>query len=728
MQRAQSSYQSGKLAEAANCCRQIIAAAPENADAMHLLGLSLAESGAFEEGIRWLKRALEKMPQSPDIHFNLGNIFQSRGRIQEASACFEAVIRIQPDHGSAYYNLGNLCLGQKRFEDAVAHFNRAKDIRPENPGVWHNLGVALTALGRLESARSCYLHAVRIEATPGVSLNSLGILLKDTGDLAGARDCFRKIVSVRPDYVPGWTNLGNVCLAMSDLEAAEDAFTQALRLSPDSPEVHYNRATLLQERGLLEESLAEYRNTLALKPDYPVAACQLFLLARQGCDWPLAEKWGVRVAEDTEKRIGRHEKPAEMPFVNIIRDMDPDRNLQVARAWSRRFHGRRAQCPLDEKIDGGGKRDTLTIGYLSRDFRNHPVGLLVCGMLSCHDRTRFQVFGYAYGPSDDSDARKTMAAGCDRFFDIGVMSDRDAAEKIHRDGVDILVDLTGHTRGNRMGILAFKPAAIQVSYLGFLSSSGAPFMDYIITDRLATPPEEAPHYTEKFVYMPHSFMATDNRQAISDKVFSRKDFGLPENGFVFCSFNNPYKIDPAVFSCWMRILKGVPESVLWLFSKNDRTAANLKREAKARGVSADRLIFAGKVPLETHIARLRLADLALDTWCYNGGATTANTLWAGVPVISLPGDHFVSRMGASCLSAMGLRELIAKDEADYEHLAVHLGTHLEELGRLRTRVEECRNAAPLFNTPLFTRNVEAAYSAMWERYAAGKPPAQIALT
>ncbi|MDO8123229.1 MAG: UDP-N-acetylglucosamine-peptide N-acetylglucosaminyltransferase [Candidatus Hermodarchaeota archaeon] len=367
----------------------------------------------------------------------------------------------------------------------------------------------------------------------------------------------------------------------------------------------------------------------------------------------------------------------------------------------------------------------MVIGYLSNDFRYHPVAQLMLSLFGLHDRNRFKVVGYSHGIDDGSHYRKRIQQDCDKFVDLRNLGHADAAKRIYEDNIDILVDLNGHTAGSRLEICSCRPAPIQVTYLGFPGTSGAYFFDYIITDRIVTPQDHAPYYTENFVYLPHSYQVNDHTQSISDKEWQRKDFNLPEDGFIFCSFNQPYKIEPVMFSVWMKILTKVPKGVLWLSWGQGTAKTNLRREAEARGVESRRLVFAENMPMNEHLARLRLADLALDTRVYNGGATTSNALWAGVPVITLQGGHFPSRMSSSLLTSIGLPELITHTAAEYESLAVRLACDAHELETIRQKLATNRLEKPLFDTPRFVRNLEKAYKEMWKIFLAGEQPRRI---
>jgi predicted O-linked N-acetylglucosamine transferase (SPINDLY family) len=362
------------------------------------------------------------------------------------------------------------------------------------------------------------------------------------------------------------------------------------------------------------------------------------------------------------------------------------------------------------------------VGYLSGDFKDHAVAFQVRGLLEKHDRNHFEIFGYATNPDNGSSYRRKLIDACNHFRDVHARTNLSIAEQIHKDGVDILVDMSGHSRDNRLGIAALRPAPIQVSYLGFLSTTGAGFIDYVLADEVVIPEDHSAFYTEKIAYLPHCYQANDDGMPIAVQRQNRHQWDLPDDAFVYCSFNQPYKIDARLFQTWMRILKRVDHGVLWLVERSGQAVNNLRRAAEQAKVDPARLVFTGFVPLDQNLARLRLADLGLDTVTYNGGATTSNALWAGVPVLTAMGGHWVSRMSASALQCTGLSELIAADLDEYAQIAVELAANPDRLEAVRDHLHRQRLASPLFNTALFTRYVEKAYESMWQRHICGLPP------
>ena len=484
---------------------------------------------------------------------------------------------------------------------------------------------------------------------------------------------------------------------------------------------------VLADQGRLGDAMAAFRASLELQPDLNEACAGLYPLLQVACEWIELDELGTRLDALNRDRLAQGMPAAEPPLGNVGRVDDPAANLEVARSWGQAIavEAARHRVTFPTAGRGRGAGGKIKLGYLSRDFQDHPLVHLMGRVFPLHDRARFSVAAYSLGPDDGSRYREQIERDSDRFVDMAAMDNLEAAERIHADGIDILVDLMGHTRRNRLEICGLRPAPLQVTYLGFPGTSGAPFLDYAIGDKIVAPPEHGNYYQEKLIILPQCYQMNDNNSQISDKLITRADFGLPEDAFVFCSFNNPSKIDPVMFGVWMDLLRDLPNSVLWLFRNNELARRNLEREAAARDIAADRLVFADTIAKEEHVARMRLADLALDTRIYNGHTTTSDALWAGLPVVTLEGRHFASRVSSSILHAMYMPDLITHDLAAYKTLAASLAGDRSALQAVRQRIEQNRASAPLFDTPAFVGQLEAAYERMWGIYLSGESPQPI---
>ncbi len=555
-------------------------------------------------------------------------------------------------------------------------------------------------------------------------------LYDDTSFLEELERQYRSMVLSKPSMnwqtaqdAKDWFHAANSAVKRMDLSAAILSYQKAISRRPDWDAAHYNLAVAYHLAEDEQRAIDHAIKAIQINPDYAIAYPLLYRLARHVCDWSMAEKAELRLDAITRSQLAHAARTTEPPMTHIRRCMDVHANFKVARSWSHHLEQlNKKQSPLPVYRIEQTRHQRLRVGYLSGDFKDHAVAFQVKGLLEQHDRKNFEIYGYASNPDNGSAYRKKLVNACDCFRDVHERPNRSIAEQIRKDGIHILVDMAGHSKDNRLGIAALRPAPVQVSYLGFLGTTGADFIDYVLADAIVVPEAHKPFYSEEVVYLPHCYQANDDQLAISPKKQKRAHWHLPEDGFVYCSFNQPYKIDKRLFQTWMRILQRVEGSVLWQVERSALARENLRHAAAKAGVDPARLIFTGFVPMDQNLARLQLADLMLDTTIYNGGATSSNALWAGVPVIATLGDHWVSRMSASALNCLGLDELIANDLDGYERIAVELAKDTERLETIRLKLKRQRVTAPLFNTALFTQHVESAYHIMWRRFANGLPP------
>jgi len=570
----------------------------------------------------------------------------------------------------------------------VGQYRKAIALKPDHTGAYNNLGLILHGQRKLAEAMAQYQQALAIQPALAEAHNNLGMTLADQGRLAEAMTHYQQALAIKPAFAEAHGNLGNA----------------------------------FRDQGRLVEAVVQYRQALALRPDLAEAESQLMHQLQHLCEWT-----GLEVLFDRQRQLVQEKThPKIPPFTLLAIPSSAAEQLVCARTYAA---SRFSSCAtLREQLRFNfvrAPKPTLRIGYLSADFRQHATAYLMAELFELHDHTRFAVFAYSYGPDDGSAMRKRIGNACNRFVDSAAESFVETARRIYEDRIDILVDLKGHTHAARTEIVAWRPAPIQVNYLGYPGTMGADFVDYLITDRFITPPEHAPFFSEQPVYLPDCYQINDRQRVIATPALTRAECGLPEEGLVLCCFNNAYKIMPAVFDIWMRVLTTIPGSVLWLLEANSEAAANLRREATARGVAPDRLVFAPRQPLAQHLARHGQADLFLDTWPYNAHTTASDALWAGLPVLTCAGETFASRVAGSLLTAVGLPELITHSLAEYEAAAMRLARHPTELAGLRRRLETNRLTTPLFDSERFTRHIERAYRLMWERYVSGEAPQAI---
>lgn len=623
--------------------------------------------------------------------FQHGNALYDQGRMDEAIVAYGRAVRSKPDHSEAHNNLGAALQARGRMEEAIAAYREAVHRQPDYATAWSNLGSALQGQGKLDDAVAAYREALRL----------------------------------KPGYGMAHYNLGNALRVLGRPSEAIGACRAAVRLKPDFPEAHSNLGAVLTEQGHLEEARAAYLDALRLRPGWGSAAANIVHLDRQLCRWDdlAARAAALREAIAIDAPLAK----GINPFSMLVSDLSRSEHLRCARQWvaHKQFH-RTGDLPRSAPSGERAPRP-LRIGYLSADFHEHATAHLLAGLLESHDREAFEIIAYSYGGPDAGPMRRRLQSACARFVEIGALSDRVAAAGIYADGVDVLVDLKGYTQHARTAILTYRPAPIQAQFLGYPGTMGTRLVDYLIADRFVVPEAHFRDYDEHIVHLPDCYQPNDPHR-LTDATPTRSDAGLPETGMVFCSFNETYKITPVMFDIWMRLLQTVPGSLLWLLASNRWAPDNLRREARVRDVDPARLIFAPRVSQAAHLGRLALADLVLDSLPVNAHTTASDALLAGVPVLTCPGATFASRVAGSLLRTMGLFELIANDLEDYERKARELAESTQLLGGLKAKVRERRQISPLFDAGRFARHLEAAYRAMWDRYARGEAPAAISVS
>ena len=678
-------HRAGRLAGAASIYSAILDAVPAHFDALHLLGVLHHQQGREEEAARLIGRALELDPASADAFSNLGAVYRALGRRDEAACMLERAIELDPSLAAAHNNLGGVLQDLGRRRDAEDAYRRAISIAPTFADAHSNLAGLLLERGQHEAA-----------------LRACGEALASDGRHAAAL-----------------ANMGNAWRALGRPDRAREALERAIAAGRPGADVHHNLALALDDEGRREAALAAWRQALEIDPWHGPALSGALVTRRVLADWQDLDALGTRFAEALERGV-----EGLSPFALLLEDSTPAQQLACARAWARQ---RAASTPPRDSAFAWRQPDDgqIRIGYVSADYHRHPTAQLIAGMIEAHDRTAFRIHAYSSGPDDGSALRKRLVAAFDAFRDVRGQSPAQIAEHIHGDGIDILVDLKGYTLEAITGVFALRPAPVQVNYLGYPGTMGADFIDYLIADDTVVPAGADAHFDERIVRLPGSYQVNDRQRNVAATP-SREACGLPGRAFVFCCFNAPQKISPALFTLWMEILHAVPDSVLWLLDASPSTPlkTNLRREAGARGIAAERLMFAPRRPPEEYLAQYRLADLFLDTLPYNAHTTASDALWAGCPVLTCPGVTFASRVAASLLRAAGLPELVTGSLDDYRARAVAYGTGAmrDELTGLRDRLGRNREQCILFDTAAFTRQIEAAYLRMHERRASGEPP------
>jgi protein O-GlcNAc transferase len=705
----------GRYADAMASFQRAIELDPTYAIGYNNLGIAHFEQGDFENAAACYQRALELNPTFSEAHNNRGNVLVKLNRAGEALGHYEHARLQKPamlNHGKALQQLG-------LHGAAVQSYERALAAEPDNAEALSNCASALLSLKRPEEALQLCERAIRLKPDFPEAYNNLGGALRRLGRHAEAAAACESALRVRPAYAAALSNLANIMLANNLTQEAIEYCDRAIALDPQLAEAHEQRAAALVKAGRPEDAALSFARVLEIAPEYNFAMGGLVSARLACCDWTGYEAARAQIIAGVAAG-----KLVVQPFTLLALCDSPDLHLKCARILAA------DQMPANCRLLWSGRRhehQRIRVAYLSADYHQHATALLMAGLFEAHDRSRFEITAISFGPDDGGAMRQRLQRAFDRFVDVRARSDVEVAALMQSLEIDIAVDLKGYTGDSRPAILARRPAPIQVNYLGYPGTMGLEQIDYLLADRVALPPELAAQCSEAVVYMPDCYQVNDASRTIAERTPTREEVGLPQSGFVFCCFNNNYKLTPAVFDVWTRLLVRVPGSVLWLLGDNPSAVRNLRGEADRRGLDPTRLVFAPRLPADEHLARQRLADLFLDTLPYNAHTTSSDALWAGLPVLTCMGNAFPGRVAASLLQAIGLPELVTNNLGGYEERAFELATQPERLRDLRVRLAHNRSSCPLFDTLRFCRHIESAYTTMWQRHQAGLAPETFAV-
>lgn len=672
-------HQRGELAAAHRVYQATLARDPDNFHANLFLGALLHQSGRSALAEPYLLRATKLGPHIPDPWVNLAIVSQHLEKPQEAEAHFRRALKLDDSLASAWQGLGSLSQQDPNSDSkAQEYYERAHRCDPQSPMPLYNLATLHLDRQRYRAALQAADRALK--RAPGMP----------------------EALGVRADAL---INLG-------EFEAALSATGKAQSLQADDANLAYLEGFALTELGRLPAALEAFETALKLQPDNGGAIAAALFCRRQLCAWGGTERLLERFREGITAGL-----TGLTPFSFLAEASNRNEQLDCAKLWSSQWPEPLPNTTISER-DTADKK--LTIAYLSADYYRHPTAYLAAGMFEAHDREQFRVIAYSNSRDDSSPIRRRLEAAFDEFVDIRELSPRAVAKRMRSDGVDILVDLKGHTREAATGVVALHPAPVVVQYLGYPGTMGAPFVDYLIGDHRVTPADHQADFSEHLVQLPASYQINDSQRPLPAIATSREEHGLPASGIVFCCFNNAWKFQPDTFAIWMEVLRDTPDSVLWLLGRQStpQVASTLRATAEAAGIAPSRLVFSKSRPLEAYLELYHHADLFLDSWPYNAHTTASDSLWMGCPVLTLPGETFASRVGASLLAASNLESLICKSPEDYRRKAVALANDAPRLESLRKQLVDERENNPLFNTLATTRHIEAAYKEMWRRFLA----------
>ncbi len=660
----------GDLGGAETLYLQVLRVVPDSFEARHGLGLIRLRQGRTGEALELIGGALALAPGRPEALCNYGNALRAAGRFAEALASYDRALAAQPKMMQALFNRGNVLSDMGRFAEAVSSFDGALAVQPNLAQGWNNRGNALRELKQFRAALESYGRALTLRPGHAPTLNNRALALRDLGLLPQALESSGQAVAAAPRFADALHTHGSILSELNRPLEAHDCFERAV----------------------------------AADPGHPFALGALAHSALVLCDWSRTDKIADMLKADILAGRG-----AIQPFTLMGYWDDSVLQRRCAENYLRHMMPVRPE-PLWR---GGTRRPgKIRLAYLSADFRNSAAAYLTAELFERHDRERFEVTAISFGPDDGSAMRVRLMKAFDAFHDVRGHSDREAAELIRSLDADIAIDMMGYTLHSRPAILAHRPCPVQVSFLGYPGTMAADFIDYVIGDEIVLPQDRQAHYAEKIARLPGSYYPVVSTNAISPQTPSRKEAGLPEKGFVFCCFNNGWKISARMFSVWMRLLAKKPGSVLWLLDPGAEARANLRQAAAAGGIDVDRLVFAERTAPDRHLARHRLADLFLDTLPYNAHTTACDALWAGLPVVTCMGESFAARVAASLLHAIGMQELMTSSLDAYEALALELSHDSERLEALRDKLAQNRLTTPLFDAAAYRGHLEAAYVSM----------------
>ena len=686
-------HSKGNISEAAKYYEYFINQGFKDAIVFSNYGVILKKFGKLQEAEVSYRKAIEIKPNYAEAHYNLGIILDKIGKLQEAELSTRKAIEIKPNYAEAYSNLGTILKSLGKLQEAEFSYRKAIEINPNYAEAHLNLGAMLKSLGKLQEAELSTRKAIEIKPNYAEAYSNLGTILKSLGKLQEAEFSYRKAIEINPNYAEAYSNLGAMLNELEKLQEAEFYTRKAIEINPNYAEAYSNLGTILRALGKLYDAISCYNKAIELNKNLSLAKSGLIETKGLICDWSEQKTQAIFL-----DKLGI-EGSAVYPLGLFYLEDNPLKQLKIAKKLYKENFFKKSN-PL-----ANFKNKKIHIGYFSADFRAHPMMYLMGNLFKLHDKSKFKIYLYSFVRKEDEYTKIARESGC-IFRDIKELNDADVVELARRDQLDIAIDRMGYVKGHRMNIFSYRVAQIQIHYMAHPGTLGTDCIDYLIADKIIIPKEYEKFYTEKIIRMPNCYQCNDNTKEICKEPISRKEFNLPEKGFIFTCFCANNKITPKEFDIWIRLLKKIKGSVLWLYKSNQYSEKNLTYEAEKRNIDPKRIIFAHKLPLKKHLARHSLGNLGLDTFNYNGHTTTSDALWAGLPVLTKIGESFAARVSASILNSLGMPELITYTEEEYEEKALYLANNPVELVRLKSKLNKSRKTSTLFNTEIFTKDLE----------------------
>ena len=701
-------FKSGQFELANKLAKSLTEKYPSHQFGWKVLGSLLSLAGKFGEAVRPSQKAVDLLPLDSEAHYNLATNLSKLGQLEKAEKSYKKAIELKPDYFEAYNNLGITLWHLEKYHDAELIYKKINKLNPRYFKAYSDLGTILYKQSKFDEAEQHYKKAIELKPDYFVAYSKLGNTLCELSKFDEAEQYYKKAIELRADYFEAHNNLGTVYQKLGKLYQAEKSYKHAIKLKKNNPEPYYNLGNIFLELGQIKEAIKLYDNSLLINSNYELAKSIKLYQHAKICDWDT-----IKNNQEAIKKLGTSEIGIN-PLNFFSLDDSPEKHYLRSKIYTQKNFLQKKTIFLKTEMPS----KSLKIGYFGSDFCDHPVMHLLMQVLKLHDRKKFKIYAYSYGPEKKGDEiQKKVISRVDVFHNVHNLSNNQILKLCLKDQIDIAVDLNGFTKNNRFSLFASGLAPVQISFLGYPGTTASKFMDYLIADKVVIPNDKKKHYSENLIYLPYCYLPADSNRIISSKKFKKSEMNLPDNGFIFCCFNNSYKISEVEYDIWMRLLKNVEGSVLWLSEANLWAKENLKKEAKKRGIEADRIIFAKKEKKNSdHLSRLGLADLFLDTFNYNAHTTASDALWAGLPILTKIGKSFSARVASSLLYAMDLSELVTNNLNDYEKLALSLAKNPKKLLNIKNKILLNQKKSPLFDSNRYTKYLESGYLQAYKNY------------
>ena len=705
-------HKNGDFFHAINTYEKVLKLDPKNYEAIYLLAIVYSQAEVWDKATFFYDEAMAIDSKDAFIFYNKGIALQKLQKLEEALLSYRKAIEIKSDLAEAYFNCGVALNELNKYNESLINYEKAIEINPDYADAYANRGDLLRNLGKLEEALKNYDIAISIKKNNSKFYTNRGIILNELNNLKSALLSFNEAIQYDAKNAEAYANRGNVLKDLGLVEDSLKSFSIAIALKPELTEAYINQAIVFSDLKRYEESLQRIGEAYKINPEIEFLLGLLIYSKILVCDWTDYNFYINKLYKEIEQG-----KRSSQSFPLLLLTDSLKIQSKVAHLWVKN------KAPLNQclgPIVKNTRKDKIRLAYYSADFHNHATSHLMAELFEIHDKQIFELIAISFGPEKKDEMRKRLVKSFDKFIDVRLKTNKQVASLSRDLGIDIAVDLKGLTKDSRIGIFSYRAAPIQVNFMGYPGTLSAEYIDYIIADQTLIPLEDQLHYTEKIAYLPHSYQVNDRKRKIADKIFTKKELGLPVEKFIFCCFNNNFKITPSMLDSWVKILKGVKDSVIWLLEDTETSLVNLRKEAQKRGVDPNRLIFAKRIDLPEHLARHKCADLFLDTLPCNAHTTASDALWAGLPILTCVGKSFASRVTASLLKAIEVPELITYDLKQYEKTAIELALNPEKLQNIKNKLRENKLKTPLFDTKRYTENLENLYKKMYKNYINGE--------